>query len=154
MNIDLDTRLPITANDLEWEVLHILLNITIVELASNQSLNIEDDSFWIAGELVLCGVSDEAFIVGECDPGRCNSVTLIVCEDFDCEKARLAFCGQLRHRRESSPLPFFMTPTQEYVVPKSIPITGPETALSFNGSWSSAFASVEKSRGAHRTRKR
>jgi hypothetical protein len=154
VNLDLDTGLPITANDLEWEVLHILLNIAVLELASNQSLNIENGSFWVTGELIFCGVSDEAFIVGECDPGWGNSVTLIVCEDFDCEKAKLAFCSQLRHCRDSSPLPFFMTPTQEYVVPKSIPMTGPDTALSFNGSWSSAFASVEKRRGAQRTRKR
>lgn len=83
MNIDLDTRLPITANDLEWEVLHILLNISIAELASNQSLDIENSSLWVAGELILGCVSDEAFVIGEGNPGRCDSVTLIVGEDFD-----------------------------------------------------------------------
>lgn len=100
MNIDLDTRLPVTANDLEWEVLHILLYISIAVLASNQSLDIEDRSFWVASELILCGVSDEAFIIGECDPGRCDSVTLIVGEDFDCKQAKLAFDSQLRYQRE------------------------------------------------------
>lgn len=92
MNIDLDTGLPITANDLEWEVLHVSLNITIVVLASNQSLNIKNCSFWVAGKLILRGVSHEAFLVGKCDPGRSNSVTLIVCEDFDCGEARLVYC--------------------------------------------------------------
>lgn len=33
--IDLDARLSITANDPEWEVLHVLLHISVGELASN-----------------------------------------------------------------------------------------------------------------------
>lgn len=94
--IDLDARLSITANDLEWKVLHILLHISIGELASNQSLDIENGSLRVTGELILCGISDEAFIIGESDPGRCNSVTLIVGENLDCGTARLVCSSQLK----------------------------------------------------------
>jgi hypothetical protein len=64
-------------------VLHVILNVLVVELASNQSLNVEDGALWVVGELILCGVSDKTLFIGEGDPGRCYSVTLIVDEDFD-----------------------------------------------------------------------
>lgn len=96
MYIDLDARLSITANDLEWKVLHVLLHVSIAELASNQSLDVENSSLRVAGKLILCGVSNEAFIVGESDPGRCDTVTLIVGEDFDYGEARLVCRRQLK----------------------------------------------------------
>ena len=56
-----------------------------------------------------------------------------------------------------STLPFFITPTQEYVVPRSIPMTGPwtwEASSDFMGSWSSAFAGDASIKPATRTRRR
>jgi hypothetical protein len=83
VNGDLDTGLAIFANNLEREMLHVILNVLLVELASNQSLDIEDGILWVVGELILCGISDKTLFIGEGDPRRCYSVTLIVDEDFD-----------------------------------------------------------------------
>jgi hypothetical protein len=78
--------LAIFANNLEWEMLHVILNVLVVELATDQSLDIENGSLWVVGELILCGVSDKTLFIGEGDPGRRYSVTLVVDEDFNCRE--------------------------------------------------------------------
>jgi hypothetical protein len=97
MNGDLDTGLTIFANNLEREMLHVILNVLVVELATDQSLDIENGSLWVVGELILCSVSDKAFFIGEGDPRRCYSVTLIVDEDFDWKRS-----VSRQHRRKRS----------------------------------------------------
>jgi len=69
--------------------------------------------------LILCGVSNQAFIVRESYPTWRYPVTLIVDEDFDCSGSEPLPMGV----PDDEPFPFFITPTQEYVVPKSMPMT-------------------------------
>ena len=83
-------------------MLHIGLHFGVGELATNQSLSIEDTIEeivsdcerqvhlveysrvdWVHGDLVLRSVTDETLIVGEGDIGGCCSVTLVVGDDFN-----------------------------------------------------------------------
>ena len=50
-NLDLDPWLLILVHHAEWEVFDILLYIPIVELAPNQSLDVENRPVWIRREL-------------------------------------------------------------------------------------------------------
>ena len=82
--LDLDDRLRVTTiNDLEGEVLDILLDVALVVLPSNKTLDVEDGAAGVAGELVLCGVTDKALLVVPGDPRRSDTVTLIVDENLD-----------------------------------------------------------------------
>lgn len=47
---------------------NILLDLLLVELATDQSLDVEDGSRRIGGVLVLGGVTDQSLFVGEGDP--------------------------------------------------------------------------------------
>lgn len=46
-------------------------------------LDIVDGVGRVSGGLVLCGVTDETFLLGESDVGRGDSVSLIVVENLD-----------------------------------------------------------------------
>jgi hypothetical protein len=48
-------------------VLHIGLDFSIGELATNQSLGVEDGVLGVHGDLVLGGISNETLGVGETD---------------------------------------------------------------------------------------
>lgn len=101
LNADLNSRLTVLVNDLEGEVLHVALNILVVELASDQTLDVEDGSLGVRGVLVLgwsccqrmlaesmgggqltC-VSNKSLLVVPCDVRRSDTVTLVVDENFD-----------------------------------------------------------------------
>jgi hypothetical protein len=64
-------------------VLHVGLYFSIGELATDETLRVEDGVPGVHGDLVLCGVTDETLALGERDIGRCRAVTLVVCDDFD-----------------------------------------------------------------------
>lgn len=91
-------------DNLEREVLHVLLNVLVVELATDQTLDIEDSSPWVRGVLILSCVfvsvltmlapiasdrilltcvTNETFIIVPSDIRWCDTVTLIIDEDFD-----------------------------------------------------------------------
>jgi len=53
LDVDRDTRLSILSDDLEWEVLHVTLNILVVKLASNETLDVENGPVRVRGVLVL-----------------------------------------------------------------------------------------------------
>ena len=62
-----DVRLGILLEHCEWEVLDVMLYVSIAPLSANKSLGVEDCVFWIGGELILCGISDKTFALGcEC----------------------------------------------------------------------------------------
>ena len=71
------------ANDLEGEVLDIGLDFFLGKLATNQSLDVENCPVWVVRELILGGVADKSLLVGEGDPGRCDTITLVIDEDVD-----------------------------------------------------------------------
>ena len=70
-----------------WEqhspMLHILLNFRIRELATNKTLSVEDGVFRVGVEGILGRVTDETFIIREGNPRGCDTMTLVVCDDFD-----------------------------------------------------------------------
>jgi len=53
LDVNGDTRLSILASDLEWEMLNITLEVLVVELTSNKTLDVEDGAVRVRGVLVL-----------------------------------------------------------------------------------------------------
>lgn len=76
--LDLDGGFAGTADDLEGPVLHVGLNLSIIELSSNQSLGVENSVVRVHGDLVLGGVTDQSLRVVESDVRGSSSVTLVV----------------------------------------------------------------------------
>jgi len=67
LELNLDDGLASLVNDLEREVLHIGLDLRIVELATDQSLGVEDGVLGVHGDLVLGGITNQTLGVGETD---------------------------------------------------------------------------------------
>ena len=65
LELDLDDWLATPVNDLEGEVLHVGLDLGVVELAANETLGIEDCVDRVHGDLVLGGISNETLGIGE-----------------------------------------------------------------------------------------
>lgn len=53
LDVNGNTRLSIFSSDLEWEVLDVTLEVLVVVLASNKTLDVEDGAVWVRGVLVL-----------------------------------------------------------------------------------------------------
>ncbi|GMR52836.1 hypothetical protein PMAYCL1PPCAC_23031, partial [Pristionchus mayeri] len=70
-------------DDLQGPVLHVRLDGLVVELASDESLGVEDGVVGVHGDLVLGGISDETLAVGESDIRGSSAVTLVVGDDLD-----------------------------------------------------------------------
>jgi len=67
LELNLDDGLASLVDDGEGEVLHIGLDLSIGELATDQSLGVEDGVLGVHGDLVLGGISNETLGVGETD---------------------------------------------------------------------------------------
>ena len=100
LNFDLNAGLAILVDDLEWEVLHVTLNVSVVKLATDHTFNVEDGPLGVRSVLVLgCSslsasigkytsllltcVSDESLIIVPCDIRWCDTVTLVVDQNFN-----------------------------------------------------------------------
>lgn len=83
LELDLDDGLAALLDNLEGEVLHVGLDLGVVELASNETLSIEDGVDRVHGDLVLCGISNETLGVCEGNEGGSGAVSLIVGDDFN-----------------------------------------------------------------------
>ena len=81
--LNLDVGLATLVDDLEWEVLHICLHLCVVELATNETLCVEDSVVRVHCDLVLRGITDQTLGVREGHVRGCCSVTLVVGNDFD-----------------------------------------------------------------------
>ena len=64
-------------------MLHVILHFLVRELASNETLSIEDGVGGVHGDLVLCGVTDETLSVGEGHIRGSGTVTLIIGNDLN-----------------------------------------------------------------------
>jgi hypothetical protein len=130
VNLDADAGLSTLVDDLEGEVLDVILDRLVVELLTDETLlqrllvncdyslperatyDIENSAVGVAGELVLGGVTNEALLVGESDPGRCDTVTC---------KGHLSVAVRSQQAAVNLPwsltmistFPFFIIPTQE-----------------------------------------
>ena len=78
-----DVGLATLVEDGEGEVLDIGLNLGVAELASNETLRVEDGVVGVHRDLVLRGVADEALGVGERYVGGRGAVALVVGDDLD-----------------------------------------------------------------------
>ena len=72
----------ILVEGLEGEILDVLLDCRVRPLASDQPLSIENCVFRIRRQLILGGVTDKPFVVGERHVGRRNPVALVVGDDL------------------------------------------------------------------------
>lgn len=79
---DFDNGLSGLGQDFERKVLYVRLNFSIVVLATDEALGIEDGVVGIHGDLIFRGVSNETLRVGKGDIGGCCSVALVVGDDF------------------------------------------------------------------------
>lgn len=81
--LDLDVGLASLREDLEGEVLHIRLDLSIIELAADEALCVEDGVVRVHRDLVLRGIANETLGLGEGDVGWCCAVTLVVGDDLN-----------------------------------------------------------------------
>ncbi|CAH2006658.1 unnamed protein product [Acanthoscelides obtectus] len=76
----LDVRFAVLLDDLEGEQFDVMLDVSVVEFATNQTLRVEDGVFRIGGQLILGCVTDQTFTVRrERHVRGGDPVTLVVC---------------------------------------------------------------------------
>jgi hypothetical protein len=83
LELDLNDRLAALVDELEGEVLHISLDLGVVEFAADETLDIEDGVGRVHGDLVLCGITDETLGVCESHERGSGAVALVIGNDFD-----------------------------------------------------------------------
>lgn len=135
-------RLGILLNNLEWEEFDIVLHCRISPISSNQTFGIKDCILWIGSKLILCCISNETFTLSSESHIRwSDSVTLVIGNNF---YSSISIYTNTE-RKDSLNKKFSSTISeksiriflqvnwtyQEYVVPKSIPITVPTSSFSF-----------------------
>jgi hypothetical protein len=82
LELDLDDGLAVAINDLEREVLHVGLDLGVVELAADEALGVEDGVVGVHGDLVLGGITNETLRVRESHERRGGAVALVIGDDF------------------------------------------------------------------------
>ena len=81
--LDLDVGLASLVDNLEGEVLDIGLNLSIAELATDETLSVEDGVVGVHGDLVLGSVTNQSLTLAEGDIGGGGTVTLVVGNNFN-----------------------------------------------------------------------
>ena len=61
----------------------ITLHLGIIHLTPNETLSVENRIFGVGVVGILGRVADETFLIGEGDPRRSNTMTLVVGDNFD-----------------------------------------------------------------------
>jgi hypothetical protein len=56
--LNLDVWSAVLLNDTEWPVLHVLFDLWIINLATDETLSVEDGVLWVASVCVLSRVTD------------------------------------------------------------------------------------------------
>mmetsp|Transcript_35585 Transcript_35585/g.53043 ORF Transcript_35585/g.53043 Transcript_35585/m.53043 type:complete len:126 (-) Transcript_35585:56-433(-) len=82
LNLDTDLRLAVFVDDVEGQELDVLLHCGVLEASADQALHVEEGLGGVDRGLVLGGLADETLILSEGHIGGCNSITLIVGDDF------------------------------------------------------------------------
>jgi hypothetical protein len=81
LELNLDDGLATLVNDLEGEVLHVGLDLSVGKLAANETLGVEDGVVRVHGDLVLGGITDQTLGVSEGDERRGGAVALVIGND-------------------------------------------------------------------------
>ena len=80
--LHLNLRTATFVGDGEGPVLHVGLDSGVVEPSSDHPLGVKHRIVGVHGHLVLGGISDEPFVIGESDVARSGTVTLVVGNDL------------------------------------------------------------------------
>ena len=98
--LDFNHRASLLVDDLEWPWFNILLDSRVIKPTSNQTpvwelarsntqsrviwnwLDIEDCISWVHSSLILCGFTDQTFLVGEGNEWGSGETTLLVGDNF------------------------------------------------------------------------
>lgn len=64
----MNDRLVVLRSDLERPVLHIALDFGVVNLATKETLGVEDSVLGVGVERILRRITNQTFIVREADP--------------------------------------------------------------------------------------
>lgn len=83
LEFDLHDWLAGLVDDLEGEMLHISLNLSVIELAANETFGVEDSVGGVHGDLILCGISNKTLCVCEGHERWGGAVTLVIGNDFN-----------------------------------------------------------------------
>nr|AAC04953.1 Yal004wp [Saccharomyces cerevisiae] len=78
LKFNLNLRLTVNIDQLEWEVLHVSLHFWVVEVSTDQTLSVENGIRRIHSSLILSSITNQSFSVSESDKRWSGSVTLIV----------------------------------------------------------------------------
>merc|ERR1711990_1349096 len=82
LELDRDQRLSfMTGLYLEWPELDILLDDWVIELSTDESLDIKDGVGWVSSSLVLGSLTNLSLFFSESDIRWSGSVTLLVLND-------------------------------------------------------------------------
>lgn len=81
--VDLEHGFAAFADNLERPVLSVLLDVLVIEGPTDHSLGVKNGVGRILSGLVLGGISDQTFVLGECDPRGRDSVSLVVGDNLD-----------------------------------------------------------------------
>jgi hypothetical protein len=83
LEFNLDERVFVLVNNGERPVLHIFLDLRIIETTTDKTLSIENGVLGVHGSLVLGGITNKTLVVRESDIRRSGTVTLLVGNDFN-----------------------------------------------------------------------
>ena len=81
--LNLDEGGGVSVNDGERPVLHVRLDLGVIETATDKTLGIEDGVGGVHGSLVLGGITNETLSLGESNVRRGGTVTLLVGDDLN-----------------------------------------------------------------------
>ena len=121
-------------NNFKWEVFDVMLYSRIGPFSSNQSFGIKYSILRIGSELIFGSITNETFsLSGKSNIRWCDSVSLIIGNDFntsvfensDTTEWKIMNLSWTNNRGRHNHHTY-----QEYVVPKSMPITVPRSSLS------------------------
>jgi len=69
---------------LEREEFYVMLNCRICPVSANKTFGIKYSVLWICCKLIFCSISNQPLTIRcECHIGRSNSVSLIICNNFN-----------------------------------------------------------------------
>ena len=96
VGLQLDVRLGVLLNDLEWEVLDVVLDCGVGPIAANEPLGVENGVLGVGGQLVLGSITNQTLTLsGESHVGGGDTVALVVGDDLNAAVLEHSDTGKL-----------------------------------------------------------